>query len=84
MVRTMVWWTLSSASAALSIFFLFLGISLCRASFHLGHPHQFILTFFASNLIILVSAVILAGVVVRMIARLRQAQPPSGVNPSPD
>jgi hypothetical protein len=75
---------MSTASAALSIFFFFFFISLCRASFHLDHPHQFILTFFASNFIILISVVILATVLVRMIARLRQAQPPPGVNPSPD
>jgi fucose 4-O-acetylase-like acetyltransferase len=79
MVRKVFWWTMSTASAVLSIFFLFLGIDLCRASFKLDHPHQFILTFFSSNLIILISGVILAGVIVRMIARLRQGQPPSGV-----
>ena len=77
MVRKVLWWTLSSASAVLSIFFLFLGIHLCWASFHLGHPHLFILTFFASNLIILISVVILAGVIVRIIGRLRHAQSPA-------
>ena len=76
MVKKTVWWTISTASAILSIFFLFLGIELCRASYKLDHPHQFILTFFASNLIILISAVFLAAVVVRMIARLRLGQPP--------
>jgi cytochrome b561 len=59
----------------LSIFFLFMGIELCWASFQLNHPHQFILTFFASNLIILISLVILLGVVLRMIGRLRQGDP---------
>ena len=59
----------------LSIFFLFMGIELCWAAFQLNHPHQFILTFFASNLIILISLVILAGVIVRMVSRLRQDDP---------
>ena len=76
MLRPLVWWTLSTASAMLSIFFLFMGIHLCWASFQLNHPHQFILTFFASNLIILISLVILAGVVVRIVLRLRQNDPP--------
>ena len=76
MLRRVVWWTLSTASAMLSIFFLFLGIDLCWASFQLNHPQQFILTFFASNLIILISLVILAGVIVRMVTRLRQVDPP--------
>lgn len=72
MVRKVVWWTMSVASVILSIFFLFMGIQLCLASYRLGHPHQFIMTFFASNLIILISIAILAGVLVRIIARLRQ------------
>ena len=79
MVRKVVWWVLSTASALLSGFFLFLGINLCRASFHLNHPHQFILTFFSSNLIILISVAILAGVIVRVIARLRHIEPVSDV-----
>ena len=79
MVRIVVWWITSTTSAVLSIFFLFLGISLCRASFNLDHPHQFILTFFASNFIILISVVILAGVIVRMIVRLRPGRPPSSI-----
>ena len=82
MLRRLVWWTLSTASAMLSIFFLFLGIDLCVAAFKLNHPHQFILTFFASNLIILISAVILLGVVLRMIGRLRQGYSPAAVDSS--
>ena len=74
MVRTLVWWTVAAASAILSIFFLFVGISLCRAAYDLEHPYQFILTFFSSNLIILISIVILLGSVLRMIGRLRQGQ----------
>ena len=75
MLRRVVWWTLSTASAMLSIFFLLMGIHLCWAAFQLNHPHQFILTFFASNLIILISLVILIGVIVRMFYRLRQDDP---------
>jgi fucose 4-O-acetylase-like acetyltransferase len=74
MVRTLVWWTVAASSAILSIFFLFVGISLCRAAYDLEHPYQFILTFFSSNLIILISVVILLGAVLRMIGRLRQGQ----------
>ena len=81
----MAWWTVSTASAALSIFFLIFGIELCRASYELDHPHQFILTFFASNLIILINAVFLLAVVVRMISKLRGAQPPQdAARPQPE
>lgn len=79
MVRKVVWWIMSIASVILATFFLFLGIHLCLASYHLNHPYHFIMTFFASNLIILISVVILAGVVVRIVTRLRQAQTPADV-----
>ena len=80
MVRTLVWWTVASASAILSIFFLFVGISLCRAAYDLEHPYQFILTFFSSNLIILISVVILLGAILRMVGRLRQGHSPATVD----
>ena len=75
MVMRVLWWTMRTASVVLSAFFLFLGIDLCRASFNLNNPHQFILTFFASNLIILISIVILIGVIAQMIVRLRHGRP---------
>ena len=87
MVRTLVWWTVAAASAILSIFFLFMGISLCRAAYELEHPYQFILTFFSSNLIILISVVILLGVVLRMVGRLRHGPSPAALDspqPTPD
>jgi hypothetical protein len=77
--KSLLWWCLSTASTLLSVFFLFFGIELCLASYKLNHPHQFILTFFASNLIILISVAVLIGVVIKIICRLR-----NGASPSPD
>jgi hypothetical protein len=76
MMKKLLWWTACGASAILSIFFLFVGISLCIASYNLNHPHEFILTFFASNLIILISVVIIIAVIVRVVGRLRHGAPP--------
>ena len=87
MVRNLLWWSGYAASAILSIFFLFVGISLCIASYDLEHPHQFILTFFASNFIILISLVVLIAVVVRIISHLRHSDPQPVVEspePAPD
>lgn len=70
-MKALIWWTGKSLMGLLFLCFLVLGIDLCRASFHLKEPYQFILTFFASNLIILVSAALLAGLIVRIIARVR-------------
>ena len=82
MVRKLLWWSVCAASAILSIFFLFVGISLCIASYDLEHPHQFILTFFASNFIILISLVALIAIVVRIISRLRHSHPQTLVGSS--
>ena len=50
-----------------SVFFLVFGIILLISSYRLNDPFSFVLTFFASNLIILISAVILLGLVYRSV-----------------
>lgn len=58
----------------LSIFFLWFGIDLLRAAYGLSSPFEFIATFFASNLIILISAVLGLGFVLSMIRRFRHGR----------
>jgi hypothetical protein len=83
MVRNLIWWAAQSLMGLFFLGFLLLGVDLCRASFHLKEPYQFILTFFASNLIILVSAALLAGLIVRIIGRVRgRHQTPPHPGPS--
>ena len=50
----------------IACFFVFFGISLLVAAYSLGDPFSFIMTFFAASLIILISAVMVMGFVVRM------------------
>ena len=52
---------------AIGTFFLLFGIYLLIAAYHLKNPYSFIMTFFASNLIILISAVLVMGFILRMI-----------------
>jgi len=52
-------------------FFLVFGISLLRGAYRLGTPVEFIMTFFAANLIILISAALGAGFVLSIYRRLR-------------
>ena len=47
-------------------FFVFFRISLLAASYSLGDPFSFIMTFFAASLIILISIVMVIGFVFRM------------------
>ena len=49
-------------------FFLAFGIHLLIAAYHLKDPFWFIMTFFASNLIILISGALLVGFIIRMMS----------------
>jgi len=60
------WWLGQLLLTGIACFFVFFGISLLAASYRLGDPFSFIMTFFAACLIILISAVMVLGFVVRM------------------
>ena len=59
-------------------FFLLFGILVLISAFGMADPLLFILTFFSSTLMILISAAILAGLVYRMISSRRRLQDPGG------
>lgn len=67
----MRFWISRAALTCLSLFFLYFGIEVLRAAYTLNEPFTFILTFFASNLIILISAVLGLGFILAMIRRAR-------------
>ena len=66
-----MFWISRAALTCLSLFFLYFGIEVLRAAYRLNEPFTFILTFFASNLIILISAVLGLGFVLAMVRRAR-------------
>jgi len=53
------------ALGVVELFFVLFGIYLLILSYHLTDPFSFIMTFFASNLVILISAVLLLGLVLK-------------------
>ena len=53
------------ALGVVALFFLLFGIYLLILSYHLPDPFSFIMTFFASNLVILISAVFLLGLILK-------------------
>ena len=61
------WWTKQAILTIVACFFLGFGILLLISAYQLEDPFSFIMTFFASNLIILISGVLLVGFVLRMI-----------------
>lgn len=60
------WWLGQLMLTGMACFFVFFGISLLAASYQLGDPFSFIMTFFAASLIILISIVMVIGFVFRM------------------
>ncbi len=65
------WWVWQLILLCISGFFLLLGIEIVIHAYRLKNPYHFILSFFASNLIIMISGVILAGIIYRMIGVYR-------------
>jgi len=59
-----------------SCFFLTFGINLLIAAYKLKNPYSFIMTFFSSNFIILISAVLLIGFIYRIVNLYRNINKP--------
>ena len=55
-------------------FFLYYGVKLLISSYELKDPFIFIMTFFASNFIILISATLVFGFAYRIVMALRQSK----------
>ncbi len=61
------WWIRQVILTIIGCFFLLFGIHVLIAAYGLKDPFLFIMTFFASNLIILISATLLFGFIYRMV-----------------
>jgi hypothetical protein len=68
------WWIRQIVLILLGSFFLYYGVELLISSYGLNDPFTFIMTFFASNFIILISATLIFGFAYRMIAVYRQSK----------
>ena len=55
-------------------FFLYYGIQLLISSYDLKDPFTFIMTFFAANFIILISATLIFGFAYRIVMAFRQSK----------
>lgn len=76
-----MWWLKQFALVLLASFYLYVGICLLISAYRLEEPFPFILTFFASNFVILISAALLFGFVFRIITALRT---PRAADPAVD
>lgn len=66
-----LWWIWQTILILLFIFFFVFGIEILIKSYKLNNPFYFIILFFSSNLMILISAVLIAGLIYRMIGVYR-------------
>lgn len=60
------WWLGQVLLTGIACFFAAFGVSLLVASYGLGDPYSFIMTFFAASLMTLISLVMVMGFVLRM------------------
>jgi hypothetical protein len=67
-----LWWIRQVIFVLLGGFFLVFGIQLLLSAYQLRDPFWFVMTFFASNLIILISAALLVGFILRIIRPHKQ------------
>jgi len=68
------WWIQHVVLIVIGAFFLYYGIHLLISSYSLKDPFVFIMTFFASNFIILISATLVFGFAYRMVTAFRQSK----------
>jgi hypothetical protein len=66
-MTTVFWWLRQALLILAGCFFLTFGIHVLIAAYRLKDPYSFVMAFFASNFIILISAVLILGFVIRII-----------------
>jgi hypothetical protein len=81
-MSNLFWWVRQIILISISAFFLYFGIRLLISAYELNDPFTFLMTFFASNFIILISGTLIIGFVYRMITvyRLSKNSDNSGEN----
>ncbi|MCK4984842.1 MAG: hypothetical protein KAS40_04955 [Desulfobacterales bacterium] len=68
------WWIRQIILILIAGFYLVLGIQLLVSAYRLNDPPTFILTFYASNFMILISATLLVGFIYRMVVTSRRSK----------
>jgi len=74
MMSVIFWWVRQVVLILIGVFFLVFGIQLLISAYQLKDPFSFLMTFFASNFIILISGTLIIGFAYRMISAYRQSK----------
>ncbi len=78
MGNSISWWVTQIILLFLAIFFIIFGIDLLYTAYQLSEPFSFIMTFFASNFIILISATLLFSFVYKIVRYIRKTKEKEG------
>ncbi len=73
-MSNLFWWIRQIVLISISAFFIYFGIRLLISAYEHNDPFTFLMTFFASNFIILISGTLIIGFVYRMITAYRQSK----------
>ena len=73
-METIFWWIRQIILSLAGCFFLIFGIHVLMAAYQLEDPGYFVMTFFASNFMILISATLLLGFVFRMVRAYKNSK----------
>ena len=65
-------WVPHAVLTLIAIFFILFGINLLYMAYQINDPFSFVMTFFASNFIILISAALLLGFIFKMVASIKK------------
>ena len=81
-----IWWIKQILFSGVAVFFTVFGVQILLAAYKLEDPFFFVMTFFASNFIILISLALLIGFICRMVraARPNEAEEQEGGYDAPD
>jgi len=74
MEKTFPWLVTLVVLALIALFFILFGIDLLFTAYQITEPFSFVMTFFASNLIILISATLLLMFVLKIVATIRKSK----------
>ncbi len=68
------WLAAQVVLALIAVFFILFGINILYMAYQITDPFSFIMTFFASNLIILISATLLLSFVLKIMTNIKKSK----------
>jgi TRAP-type C4-dicarboxylate transport system permease small subunit len=66
MEKLIPWWVIQIVLALVALFFILFGVNLLYMAYQVNDPFKFIMTFFSSNLIILIGAALFIGFILKI------------------